>query len=282
MRPSTNIFASERRSRRAWFLCFCLTLVSAGAQMRDNQDRTMVCDNRWGDRRLESFCEVREQTLTTAGRLDVDGRHNGSISVKGWKQSGILVRAKVQTRAHTEAEARSLGSQVRIDFAPGRVRAEGPSTRGREHWDVSYEIFVPHGSDLSLRAHNGGIAISDVRGQIDFDTVNGGVSLTRLAGNVRGRTVNGGLSINLEGNRWDGAGLDAETTNGGVSMVLPDGYSARLETGTVNGGMQVDFPVTIQGRISKRLEVQIGSGGPPIRAVTTNGGVSIRQKSRSI
>lgn len=257
-------------------LCLTVAILPAGAQLRDNQERALTCDDRRGDRRLESSCEIREQTLPASGRLDVDGRQNGGITVKGWKQAGILVRAKVQAQAETEAAARSLGSQVRIDTTGNRVRAEGPSTQGREHWHVSYEIFVPHNTDLSLRAHNGGIAISDVRGRMEFDTVNGGLSLAHLAGNVRGRTVNGGVKVQLDGDRWDGDGLDTQTTNGGVSLVVPARYSARLETGTVNGGMRIDFPVTIQGSVTKRLSVQLGSGGPTIRAVTTNGGVTVK------
>ena len=106
--------------------------------------------------------------------------------------------------------------------------------------------------------------------------------LDRLAGNVRGRTLNGGLKVQLEGERWDGAGLEARTTNGGVKMTVPDRYSAQLETETVNGRVRVDFPVTVQGQVGKRLSVKLGAGGSTIRASTTNGGVSIRRTSTTI
>jgi DUF4097 and DUF4098 domain-containing protein YvlB len=54
---------------------------------------------------------------------------------------------------------------------------------------------------LTLKAHNGGIRIADVSGQLEFETTNGGVSLQRLAGNVHGHTTNGGLSVELAGSR---------------------------------------------------------------------------------
>jgi len=62
-----------------------------------------------------------------------------------------------------------------------------------------------------------------------------------------------------------------------VNLYIPAGYNARLETGTVNGPMRFDFPVTVQGRITKQLSTDIGSGGPTIRAVTTNGPVVVRR-----
>ena len=59
---------------------------------------------------------------------------------------------------------------------------------------------------------------------------------------------------------------------------MPAAYNARLVTGTVNGGLEVDFPVTVQGKINRRLDVTLGRGGPTVRATTTNGGVVIRSR----
>jgi hypothetical protein len=61
-------------------------------------------------------------------------------------------------------------------------------------------------------------------------------------------------------------------------MTMPEHYSAALETATVNGRISIDFPITVQGRIGRELTTTLGSGGAKIRAVTTNGGVSIRRK----
>jgi DUF4097 and DUF4098 domain-containing protein YvlB len=247
--------------------------LSAGAQ------HSLDCDhghNRSG--RLASFCEMRELTIAATSQFSVDAGVNGGVSVKGWDRAQILVRAQVQTADTSDAAAQALATQVRIDTSAGQVRALGPSTTsGDQNWSVSYEVFVPRRTDLTLKAHNGGIAIEDVTAQVNFHTTNGGVSLRRLAGDVHGSTTNGGLSIVLAGTRWDGQQMDVETTNGGVTLAVPDNYSARLETSTVNGHVKLDYPVTVHGEISQALSVDLGSGGPLVRAVTTNGGVSIKR-----
>jgi hypothetical protein len=46
----------------------------------------------------------------------------------------------------------------------------------------------------------------------------------------------------------------------------------------VNGGISVDFPVTVQGRINKELAVNLGAGGATVKAMTTNGGVRITRR----
>ena len=73
--------------------------------------------------------------------------------------------------------------------------------------------------------------------------------------------------------------MDVRTTNGGIVMSVPENYSAFIETGTVNGGVEVDFPVTVQGRITRQLSFNVGSGGQTVKAMTTNGGVRIRKVS---
>ena len=70
-----------------------------------------------------------------------------------------------------------------------------------------------------------------------------------------------------------------QTVNGGVSMTMPGNYSARLETSTSNGNLNVDFPLTVTGRVDRNLAVNLGAGGPRVRATTTNGGVTIKRKS---
>ena len=225
-----------------------------------------------------SHCEVREVTLGAGtDAIDVDAAPNGGIAVQGWKRSEVRVLAKVTARGETEEDARTLASQVRIDTTGGTIRAQGPRSHSPRSWWVGYRLSVPDGVRLSLRSVNGGIHLSDVNATVDLKTVNGGVHIERTAGHVTGRTQNGGLHVQLEGTSWDGEGLDLETSNGGVHLEVPEGYNAQLETGTVNGGLDLDFPVQVQGRVQKRINVTLGNGGAPIRAVTTNGGISVKR-----
>ncbi len=261
-------------------LCLaCGPVAAQRGERAGKEERGLSCNDNWNSDR-PSHCVIKEQTVAaTSGAITVDGGRNGGVTAKGWDRNEILARAKIQTWAETEAEALELASQIRIETGGANIHAEGPQTRDRQGWSVSFEVYVPRNSNLSLKTHNGGIGVSDVRGQIEFSALNGGVSLRRLAGSVKGQTTNGGLSIDLAGNSWDGEGMDVRTANGGVSISIPDNYSAHLETGTANGGLKIDFPITLQGEIKRQLSLDLGAGGQTIRAMTTNGGVSIKRKS---
>lgn len=196
--------------------------------------------------------------------------------MKGWSESGILVRARVQAYARTSEEARALAQQVRVQTEGDEIHATGPERREGRVWSVSYEVFVPRRTGLQVETTNGGIAVERVAGDMHLQARNGPVSLRGVSGDVHARTANGPVRVVLEGDRWAGAGLDAETHNGPVTLEVPDNYSARLETGTVNGPMNFQIPVTVQGRISRRIQTDLGRGGAPIRVVTTNGPVTVR------
>jgi hypothetical protein len=257
-----------------------LSLSAVERAVQQTQDGADWCrSEQWG-RNREGVCEVREMSLLAgASSLSVDAAPNGGIQVQGGPRADILVQARVVATAATEQRAREIVGAVRVDAAPDKVSADGPDGLGRgESWHVSYRLHVPTMTSLSLRSTNGGINITDVEGRIEFQTVNGGVKLSGLAGEVRGRTSNGGVDVELDGTTWRGDGLDVETSNGGVRLRIPEHYSARLETGTVNGGFNIDFPVSVQGRVDREITADLGGGGPLIRVRTNNGGVKVTRK----
>lgn len=266
-------------SSAAWLVLACFTVgAPAFAQMQDNTEKQLSCANAGYDSDRVRHCEMREQTVPSIGRLTVDAAQNGGATVKGWLRSEVLVRARVESAADSEAAAAGMARQVSIDTSGGQVRAAGPEAVNDSWWSVSYEIFVPQNTDLNLKAHNGGITISDVRGQIHFDGHNGGVRLRRVAGDVSGATVNGGIQVELTGTIWDGRQLDVSTHNGGVTITLPSYYSGHFQAETDQGRIQSDFPVTLAGNLRPHhVDFNLGAGGPLIHVTTVNGGVRLHR-----
>ena len=238
-----------------------LIAVAASAQMQDNREKTMTCENNGREGRSRN-CNISEQTLANTGRLSIDPGGNGGVTVKGWTQGQVLVRTKIEAWGTSDSEASLVAGQVHTDTAGGQLRASGPESKNNTGWAVSYEVFVPQNTDLTLNAVNGGIHISDVRGKMEFKTTNGGVHLSRIAGDVNGSTQNGGVHVELAGTRWEGGQMDVRTQNGGVHIAMPAQFSAHIQTETVNGGVHSDFPMpTTTEKRPRNLDFNVGSGG---------------------
>ncbi len=159
----------------------------------------------------------------------------------------------------------------------GGRAVSGPRTGRDEGWSVSFEVFVPRTTNLSLTSVNGGISARNVDGDVQATTTNGGITMRELSGDVRGSSTNGGINVHLTGRIRDGAGVDLRTTNGGVQVTLPASYGANLQASTVNGGINSEIPLSVQGRIGRSVNAEINGGGPTVRLRTTNGGIRIRR-----
>lgn len=234
----------------------------------------------WGSR--ARHCEIRETGMKATGRpLSIDPGMNGGVEITGWNRDSVAVTARIQVNARTTEDAEAIARDIRIEASGGTVRASGgrgPFGRN-QNWSVSFVVMVPRRSDLTLSTQNGPLSVDDVAGRMDLSTQNGPLSLSGVGGDVHARAQNGPLTIELMGARWEGAGLDAETQNGPADLRIPENYNAKVEFGTVNGPMDVGFPmtVTLSGRIRDRINTTLGSGGPSIRVVTTNGPMTVRR-----
>lgn len=268
-----------------------IAILAPGRAMAQRSDADWLADCQSSDRhdRRETFCEVRVSAVRAAGGpISMEGLRNGGISATGWDRDSLVIRTRLRVEARTQARAREIAREVRTIISGSTVTVEGPRPGGRdsdndsdyndEQWNASLVAMVPRRSSLRLETRNGPVTVEGVTGLLNLETRNGPLTLRELGGDVRARTTNGPLSITLAGNRWDGAGLDAQTTNGPLTINVPDGYNAKLETGTRNGPVNVGFPITVVGRINRDISTTLGAGGATIRATTTNGPLTLRRK----
>ena len=230
------------------------------------------CD-RMKDHRVKHCSETISEWDADGATLRVDAGQNGGVSVVSWDKDMVRVQATLVVRADTEEEAEELAADVEIRLEKQLIVASGPESERDRHWSVFYRVWVPKETDLDLIAHNGGVGVKGVSGKMRLSTHNGPLSLHDVSGDVLGRTQNGPVSVELEGDHWQGKGLDAETKNGPVTLRFPEDYSAVLESGTRNGPWDVELPVRVKR--GKWFTTELGKGGAPVRVVTSNGPLSI-------
>lgn len=272
------------RTSRLVFFSLALAAVAAPAVAQNDSDGWAErCRRSNSGSGRETHCEVRESRIPARGSLRVDAGQNGGVTVRAWDGRDVLVRARVQATARTQADARALAQGVRVS-TDGTIRSTGPETSGRNrHWAVSYEILVPARTNLDVETHNGPIAVERLSGEMELRAVNGPIALTELAGDVRARAQNGPITVTLAGRRWSGEGLDAETVNGPVTLRMPRGYAAHLESGTVHGPINAPSGIRAQRENGRRwspggrINTDVNGGGPTVRVVTTNGPVNIQE-----
>lgn len=142
---------------------------------------------------------------------------------------------------------------------------------------VDFDVHVPTGVRLVARTVNGDVDARGLTGDVNAYTVNGGVKVS-TNGTARASTVNGSVDLDMGRADWSGD-MSVKTVNGSVTVAVPQGAGLVLDARTVNGSIESDFPLTIEGRISPRhLRATLGGGGRTLEMSTVNGDIRLRKR----
>jgi len=204
---------------------------------------------------------------------------NGSIRVRGGDDSRVHVVAQKYVRSDDPDDARAtmaaLNVQVSHDNGGLVLRAPHPPRDGVRETGVTFEITMPRSADLRLVTTNGEIEVEDVRGDDKLHTTNGRITVSRGDGSVDAETTNGAIRVELV-NVTPSRPLRFVTTNGSITLNLPQSLSADVDASTTNGSIHNDLPIVASKVDRTRMLGRINGGGTELRAHTTNGSITIR------
>lgn len=205
---------------------------------------------------------------------------NGDVEIQVWDRSEILVEGEKSARTDEEMKLIDLTIDLKESNAVIKVRL--PKREGffsnNIRASVSFKITVPATVSLDkIAVVNSSVRIKDMRGPVNAESVNGGVHAHNLAGNVKLQTVNGEIVADVSSVIPDQK-LSFQTVNGSITVKLPADTGADTHASVVNGSINCDFPLTVQGRVSgKHLSGKIGDGRASLSAESVNGSIRFKK-----
>jgi DUF4097 and DUF4098 domain-containing protein YvlB len=196
---------------------------------------------------------------------------------------------KVPRRTQLERIASSNGSIHALDVeGPARLKTSNGSVRV-ENLRGTLDVQTSNGGievqnlegGATLHTTNGRVHAEDIRGSVEADTSNGGIHV-RLMKPEAGRpikleTSNGPIELTMEA--FNQNEIHASTSNGGITVHLPDNVGANLSAHASNSSISTEFDVATTGTLEKHhLEGKIGAGGPAIELSTSNGSIRLMKR----
>lgn len=167
---------------------------------------------------------------------------------------------------------------------PPRARQENTCAPGDE-WHsstenndvtVDFTVKVPAQVVFHGQTVNGDIEAMGMGADVELYTVNGSVRLS-TTGFAAASTVNGSIEAEMGRADWEDQ-VAFNTVNGGITLTLPASLSTEVRAQTVNGEIDSDFPLTVQGRFGpRRVRGTIGGGGRRLELATVNGNIRLRK-----
>lgn len=242
----------------------------------------------------EKFEEDFEQELPFSSKGEITLQNiNGTVSVSSWPEEKVKIIAHKIVRARTRIRAEHYMKDFKIDIQHNmksiEIVADHPAgLSGGNLWNlifsgshasysVNYEIIVPQYTSLDLSTTNGKVEVANVTGKIDARSTNGQLNLIGVSGNIFAKTTNGSIRAEVLAFLEDSQ-LELRTTNGKITVQLPQNIHADIFAQTTNGSIHTDLPIeTSRGFIGNKLKGKIGNGGGEIELHTTNGSISIQK-----
>lgn len=223
---------------------------------------------------------TREYTLATDGTLEIRNP-NGRTEIVAGDVDAVTVQAeRVVNAANQEAADTALASfEIAETVSPDRVVLDSTQSGGGMSINLSrkvnYRVTLPRRANVKLTGSNGEVEVDGVEGRVEISVSNGRVTARGLGGPASVRATNGAVSVAMA--RLSADGVECETTNGMITLMLPRDAGADLSARVTNGGIShegLDVQVLEESR--RRLDARIGGGGPDVRLQTTNGAIRIR------
>jgi hypothetical protein len=160
------------------------------------------------------------------------------------------------------------------------LAADMPDTSDR-NYRADFAFTAPTSKYLDITTVNGEISLYDMTAGASMLVTNGGIATENMHGSVEGTTVNGAIHCDMEELGANETILLA-TTNGMVTLLLPDDVRAEFDASTTNGEITISgfntITYTINETNHKVGTLGVGSTNATINITVVNGDIVIQAR----
>jgi hypothetical protein len=256
--------------------------------------------------------EVWDKSFDVAGIPTLTVQTNdGSVQVNTWNKKSVAVHVVVggwrlgprgvtvdahQTGDHVELEV--LSPRWTISFGLVRTIRIEVMVPAKANLDVhtgdGSVTLSPLAGNIQVHSGDGVITATGLAGEISLETSDGRINATGLDGRIRAHTGDGRLEVSGRFDALDitsgdgsiharaeaGSKLTSDwrvrTSDGRIHLEVPRDLKANLDAHTGDGGITLNLPVQVTGRISHSTVVgSMNGGGPALMIRSGDGSISI-------
>ncbi len=223
--------------------------------------------------------------LSPGGTLSLENL-NGNVEIHGWDQEELAVYAEktIQLPDRTRFYVFPRGN-----LAPGivfdkfenfvKIRTKADPENDVEGY-VDYYIDVPHSINLKdIMVGTGNITVTEVYGEAYLDLVDGDIRVENFSGSLSASVGRGAVSASLFDLREEDE-IILLSREGDVTLELQEDASARIEAVFPEGAIISDFEFDAPPE-NKKIDIQLGEGGPKIFLTALRGDIRINKIARN-
>jgi putative adhesin len=250
----------------------------------------------WDRNEIEVEVEKRAMEQALLDEIKIDAQQNGdkvTVKVTGpprGDRGGVTIGVHVSPTARLRvAVPRTL--ILSAHSGDGSIRAEALDGRIVLSTTDGSVVGSRLGGDIQIRSGDGSIRLDQITGKVDLETTDGSIGLEAKPTVLKARTGDGSIRARIEPGAVMDDSWELTTSDGTITVALPDDFSAELDVETSDGTVRADRSVFPDergdesgndGRDERRerrrtLRSKLGDGGKTFRIRSGDGSIRIER-----
>lgn len=210
-------------------------------------------------RRKGLFSWLRDLNFRMRFIVTIPGKYNLNLKTSG----GSISVGEIQG----DAKAKTSGGS--LSFA----NIKGPVWARTSGGSIRLEGCL---ENADIQTSGGEIRIGTVEGEVKAITSAGSIDVKEVMGTINASTSGGSVSAYIS--KQPKSDCSLITSGGSITIHLVKDIKVNVEAKTSGGRVSTDFPITMQGEISKcQLKGKINGGGPQLHLKTSGGSIRIKK-----
>ena len=206
--------------------------------------------------------------------------------------NAFVVYARIIAGAADQGSATALAQSVVVNTANSMISATPDQVDSPQSLQIDFEIFTATNTNLTLTSGTGNISVDNynsilnltsstgnaslttVQGQATVNVGTGNASLTTVQGQATVNVGKGNIDATLSGSGWTGAGMNATTQLGNITVSRPAAYQGAFTAKSDLGNASIDGQQA-QAASGQAPAVVTAGSGAPIMLESKVGNVSV-------
>jgi hypothetical protein len=224
-----------------------------------------------------SFWDFGSNDLRVQFLISVPEKYNVDLNTAGGSISVSDLDGEVL--AHTSGGSLNFGKitgPVTGKTSGGSINLDGCAGDIDVHTSGGSIVVGEVKGEVLARTSGGSIQIAQAQASVDAKTSGGSINIEEVLGAVNASTSGGSVTARISRQPRENCSL--KTSGGSVNVYLAEGIGVNLDAQTSGGRVVNDFPIEVQGVISKTsLEAKVNGGGPDLILRTSGGNINLKR-----
>jgi DUF4097 and DUF4098 domain-containing protein YvlB len=205
------------------------------------------------------FSWLKNKNLRIHFMVTVPEKYNLNLKTSG----GSITVSDIQG----DVKARTSGGSLKFAYIKGPVW--GKTSGG----SIQLERCT---GNADVKTSGGSLRIGTVEGEVKANTSGGSIKVKEVMGTINAHTSGGSISVFIS--KQPAGDCNLTTSGGSITVRLSENINLDVDAKTSGGHVSTEFPVIMQGTLSKqRLEGKINDGGPLLFLKTSGGSIRIKK-----